>query len=148
MPALPQQVLDITVGHIKKNTNTFLIQTSTQLLSEYFAQPKAKATSENMSDLAQICSGVASQQGMMYGKPSDHEFEIEYYNAEQYATLMDKTNIDTGGVHHGVYNCVVLLKDDADFYASLKSRNTLDLINASLKYVQDHNHRLWKRPKN
>lgn len=87
------------------------------MLAEYFAHNKARGTAENMKEVAMLIAGAASQQRVMSGAPDDttHE-QPEYTNADDYANQVEKTFIDAGGCHHGAYNCVVLLKDDVDFY--------------------------------
>ena len=82
--------------------------------------------------------GAATQQRVMNGHPDDlRKSNYEYTSADDYATLVERTFIDAGGCHHGAYNLVVLLKDDVDFYGALKNENGQDLIERSLKYVQN-----------
>ena len=91
-----------------------------------------------MKEIAMLIVGGSTQQRVMNGSPDDTKHEsYEYDNADAYADLISQTFIDSGGCHHGAYNLVVLLKDDVDFYGQLKNENALDMIERSLKYVNN-----------
>lgn len=105
-----------------------------------------------MNGLAQLVCRVLRDDHIMYGNTDKdvvakekEKTDFTYVNADDYANVISRTFKDPDGCHHGVFNLMVLLKDELEFFGRIKQDGHQPVIDRALLYVQNEDNMVWKR---